>query len=847
MKTVDARFYTGHNSYAANAVAFRQFELEPAELESLAAHAEHLLRGLGRELAATGVVADAAAFPAPPPGGDARVLFAHCYASTALLLQRFAGHRVAYAGWRLEDAGQRAVALFEFEALEVGERAAELALLLLCYCWNALDRDIAAPEDATPLAQHVISFARLAVPLALPRDTQAIIDAARRADIPCLKMDRFPFEPRLGSFRIRPNGLLKLGHCCHQHIVDGTFCVDRSNAFAPLLRDREQILSLLHGLGLPVPRRDPETGNCSTLGRAQRCAARIGYPVVLRPLVRERGDAPAAVIRNDDELRRAYEHWRGRGRRVMLEALVEGDTYRIVAANRKPIAVLRIVAGASAERHVVTVRTHPSLLAAVARVAAAVDAGLLALTLVSRDIGMPLPESDAAFLDLELAPELDALLPDASPLLAAAADAFLAWLFPPGSRSRVPLIAVTGTNGKTTTSRMVAAVLMQAGHATGLACTDGVYVGGTLVASGDSAGIGGHERLLEHPRIDAAVLETARGAVLTRGIAYDRCDVALCLNVTPDHLGDRGVDSLEQMADLKRQVVERAREGAVLNADDPLCQAMAPFLGARRLGLVSMRRSARELAGACERADCFAVLESIDGAEWMVIHDAGRRIPVAAVAEIPATFDGLVRYNVANALHAGVACHLAGVDIAVIRRALGDFPMSCETTPGRLNFFEGLPYRLLLDLAHNPDGVARLCEFVDRLPVAGRRILVFSAPGHNTVPVIAGNARSAAGHFDHYVCFNYQRNVNNGHDHVPWLLADTLRECGVAGECIDIRELEMDAFESIFRLARPGDFVVFLCGVGNRAAIWERIRAVTQACRGGTTALQEPSFTSSLQ
>ena len=117
---------------------------------------------------------------------------------------------------------------------------------------------------------------------------------------------------------------------------------------------------------------------------------------------------------------------------------------------------------------------------------------------------------------------------------------------------------------------LVAAVLMQAGYATGLACTDGVYVNGALVTSGDSAGVGGHERLLEHPGIGAAVLETARGGVLTLGIAYDRCDVALCLNVTPDHLGDRGVDSLEQMAQIKRRVLEHASAGAVLNADDPL-------------------------------------------------------------------------------------------------------------------------------------------------------------------------------------------------------------------------------------------------------------------------------------
>ena len=832
MKTLDTRFYTGHNVYAATTVAFRQFELEPAELDSLAGLGERLSRELGAELARAGVIDAPAAFPALPPGAQARALFAHCLVHTAIVLQRCSRHRVGYAEWRLEDDSRRVVALFEFEALEVGQRAAELALALLCHCWHALDRDIAAPADATPLAQHVLSFARLAVPLVLPRDTQAIVDAARRAGIPYLKMDRFPFEPRQGAFRIRPNGLLKLGHCCHQHIVDGTFCVDRSNAVAPLLRDREQILALLHALGLPLARRDPQHGNCATLSRAQRVASRIGYPVVLRPLVRERGDAPAPAIRNDAELQQAYEHWRGLGRRVMLEAPVEGDSYRILVANRRVLAVLRTVAGNGAATQVLTDRAHPSLLAAAARVAAGVDAGLLVLTVVSRDIGVALQESGAAFIDLELAPELDAMLPDDSPLLAAAADAFIAWLFPPGARARVPLIAVTGTNGKTTTSRMVAAVLMQAGYATGLACTDGVYVNGALVASGDSAGVGGHERLLEHPGISAAVLETARGGVLTLGIAYDRCDVALCLNVTPDHLGDRGVDSLEQMAQIKRRVLERASAGVVLNADDPLCLAMAPFPDARRLCLVSMQRPARELAADGAGADCLAVLERIDGAEWLVIHEGGTRLPLMDVAQVPATFEGLVRYNVANALHAAAACHLAGIDHAAIRQGLAGFRMSSDTTPGRLNFFEGLPFRLLLDYAHNPDGVARLCEFVDRIPVTGRKILVFSAPGHNTVPVIAGNERSAAGHFDHYVCFNYQRNVSKGQEDVPRVLADTLRAHGVDSGCIEIESLEMDALEKIFRLARPGDFVVFLSGVSNRPAVRERITAFAAALRG---------------
>ncbi len=847
MRLGDSRLYIGFNPYAGTPLAYREFEFDLRELDSLAALGTRLAAALPSALAAAGVPADAADF-APPPDCGPGALFAHGWAQAMLALQRAAGHRVAYAGVLAEGDAQRVVALAGFEALEVGVQAGALALACVGACWSALEAGMpvpdpdAAPEagEEAPLAERVAAFLAFARPLALPADTAALIAAASRADVPVLKMDRYPFAAPGGSFRIRPNGLLKLGHGRHQHIVDGTFCVDRSNAFAPLLRERTRVLGLLARLGLPVPRQD-DGGSCTTLGRAQRAAARIGYPLVLRPLLRERGDAPPRVIRNAPELEPEWARLRVAGRRVQPEAWVEGEAWRVLVANGRPLAVL---AGEPGRTTVVTARAHPALLEAAARVAAAIDVGLFVLTLRSRDVACAPGDGGAAFVELDVAPELDGLLPPGSLLLAAAADAFLAWLFPPGTPARVPLVATTGTNGKTTTSRMVAAVLRAAGFTTGLACTDGVYLDDEPLVSGDSAGLAGHYRLLEHPRLGAASLETARGGVLTAGIGYDRCDVAMCLNVSADHLGERGIETLEQMAALKRRVVERASAAAVLNADDALCLAMAPGLGARRLCLVSLRRSAAELAGAHARADCFAVLEDVAGSEWLVLHDAGRRVPLLPATEIPATFGALVRYNVANALHAAAACHLAGVDPTAIRAGLAGFRMGFDTTPGRLNFVDGLPYRLLLDFAHNPEGIARLCEFTDRVPVGGRRILALSAPGHNPVPDVAGNARSAAGHFDHYICYNYQRNVNNGHDHVPRVLADTLRDCGVPERCIEVVELELDVLEALLRLARPGDFVVFLSGVSNRPAVWARLAEVQRSYRDGD---QSPSVTSSLQ
>jgi len=841
VKLLDNRFFVGYHPFADVPLAWQRFELEPAERASLAAVGPELPERLERDLEAAGISC-AIVLRRKPAGEDPRALIAACYAHAALALQRAAGHRVAHADVWLEEGAERAALGFEFETLNAGREAGELALLALRRCWSALDASVEVPAEPEPFDERLRRFVAMARELALPADTAAILAAAARAGIPCLKMDRDPFEPRRGSFRIRPNGLLKLGHCRHQHIVDGTFCVDRSQTLAPLLRERAAVLALLERLGLPLPRRDAEGGSRATRKRALRAAARIGYPVVLRPLLRENDDATPELLRDERELEAAHSRWLASSRRVVLEGAVAGERWRILVANRTPLAVLGDAADGSGRSVDVTARAHPALLAAASGVATAVDAGLFVLTLHSPDVAQAPEDCGGAFVDLEVAPALDRLLAHHPGLLSAAADAFVAWLFPPGAPARVPLIAVTGTNGKTTASRMAAAVLRQAGFATGLACTDGVYVNDRQVASGDLAGIPGHYRLLENAALEAAVLETARGGVLTQGMGYDWIDAAVCVNVTLDHLGQDGIETLGQMAEIKRRVVERARAAAVLNADDPLCLAMLPHLAANRVCLVSLRSAASGLEALGTRADCFAVLETVDAVEWLVIHDAGRRIALLPAAAMPASFGGAARFNLANALHAGAACYLVGIAPRVIRAALEGFRMGCESTPGRLNFFEGLPYRLLLDYAHNPDGVASLCEFTDRVPVQGRRILVFSAPGHNSAAVIAGNARAAAGHFDRYICFNYQRNVANGHDHVPDVLAGTLQECGVAPDAIAIEVLEMDALEAIFRIAAPGDFVVFLSGVGNRAAIWERIAAVTAANRD-----QSPILTSSLQ
>jgi len=345
--------------------------------------------------------------------------------------------------------------------------------------------------------------------------------------------------------------------------------------------------------------------------------------------------------------------------------------------------------------------------------ATALDVGILVLTLVSPDISAPLDESGAAFVDLDIAPELDSFLTEDSMILADTMDAFMSWLYPVDAQAEIPLIVVTGTNGKTTTSRMIYEVLKQAGYAPGLACTEGIYsASGQLLDEGDLSGLSGHYALFTDPSLDSAVLETARGGSLTVGLAYSQCDVAVCLNVTDDHLEERGVNTLEQMAAVKRFIVQGAREAIILNADDGLCLSMLPFTTTRKTCLASTEQSSQSLWRQYGTDFCLAVVENILGQDHLVLYDQQQKILIAAVNELPATFNGCARHNIVNALHASAACYFTGAQPGAIRNALCQFRMNYENTPGRLNFYDELPFRALIDYAHNTDGVQYLCEFV---------------------------------------------------------------------------------------------------------------------------------------
>jgi cyanophycin synthetase len=530
--------------------------------------------------------------------------------------------------------------------------------------------------------------------------------------------------------------------------------------------------------------------------------------------------APEVLVENEGQLASAVKKLASQGE-LLLQHRPPGHIYKALIGDRRLLCVLQM-GGENQPLIEVTDQCPSSFLAHIDQLKRAVNSGLMCLSFVSEDIS----RSPFFFLDVDVAPRLDQFLTIDSPHLRSAADALLHWLFPAGVESRIPIIAITGTNGKTTTTNMVHWTLRSDGRRPGMANSDGLFDGERQAFyEGDSAGFSGHAMLLGDPRFDSLALETAHGGIANGGFAFDFCDVAVCVNVTRDHLFSLGIESVQDMAALKRSLLARARQGVVVNADNSMTLKMLPFPKAARTCLVSTGKSLVELEAIPGAADLFAVVEGKDAKAEVVIYDSGQRMPVLPVNSLPVALGGIARYNLSNALHAAAACYLVGVKVVTIADSLASFHPNAEQNPGRFNIYDNLPFTVILDYAHNPDGLAQLASTIDRYKIPGRKIITVSAAAYQDDRTVCENARMVAGHFDHYYCFNYAGDVGRGKSHIATLVAEELHKIGVKEEKISIVDTEMEATRQALASADEHDLVVLLPGRTRRAEVLEMVTA----------------------
>lgn len=452
----------------------------------------------------------------------------------------------------------------------------------------------------------------------------------------------------------------------------------------------------------------------------------------------------------------------------------------------------------------VTDLVHPSNVQMMERIARIVGLDIAGIDVVSPTVEKPIGEVGGGIVEVNAAPGFRMHTHPAEGTPRDVAGAVVDMLFPPGARSRIPIVSVTGTNGKTTTTRLIAQIARYAGHHVGLTTTEGVYVGSDQVVRGDCTGPASAHVVLRDPTVTFAALETARGGLLRFGLGYDFADVGVVTNIAADHLGLRDIETLDDLAKVKSLVTERVfPEGvAVLNAEDGYCKWMADRTKAK-VALFSLDPQNELFKGHVASGGLGAVMDRHD---TLCLYRSTLRIPLVHARQVPITFDGKARFNIANALAAALASFAAGIELDDIRGGLTTFHPTAFQTPGRMNVYEFRDFKVIIDYCHNPHAMAVVAPFLGSIKKA-RLIGVLNAPGDRREEDFAEIGRLAAPHFDVVILRDDEDLRGREPGEVAGRIRDALVKNGMSRDAVELVKNETEAVRRGLQLARRDDLV----------------------------------------
>ncbi|MGE5450691.1 MAG: cyanophycin synthetase [Acidobacteriota bacterium] len=749
------------------------------------------------------------------------------------------------------DQPHRIVCDYQIEA--VAEYALHQAVALL----NAL-----VQGETFNLAAVQQQIGRLSVRHGLGPSTQAIVEAARRRDIPVIRLTEQASLFQLGWGR---------GH----HRIQATMTDGTSHIAVATAGNKQRTKELLDAAGIPVPRGEV----VRSLDEALAAVDALGRPVTIKPLGGNQGKGVTVGPSTREEVERAYERAASHDRQVLVERAIAGVDHRALVVGQRLVAVARrtppsvlgdglrsvralldaenadprrgeghersltripldaelqevlalqgldldavpasgrcvllrrnanLSTGGSAED--VTDLIHPDTAARCIQAACQIGLDIAGIDLVCEDIGLPLEEQGGAIIEVNAAPgirmhEAPSLGPSRP-----AGQAIVDMLFgtKPTHNGRIPLIAVTGTNGKTTTTLAIAHALAHRGLCTGWSTSEGVFINGRQIMSGDCSGYWSARAILSDQSVEYAVVETARGGILKRGLAFDRCDVAVVLNISADHLGLDGIETLDDLAQVKGVVANAASRAVVLNADDPLCVAMAPTLRHHP----EVIYFGRDLASPVVR-------EHIDaGGRAVIYHQQALTVVTRAhtwrlvdARELPCTMLGMAEHNIDNMLAAAAALIAVDSPAAAIGMGLRQFHSNVSMNPLRMNFFQLGSVTVVVDYAHNVASYRALTRTLRQVFPHQRLIGVVSVPGDRRIDDIKDVARMCAQSFDELIVYE----LDDLRDREPAEMARAFLQgawsAGTftpASDVLDIRDALLHAVHK----AGPRDVVVLGC------------------------------------
>ncbi|MDR2614270.1 MAG: cyanophycin synthetase [Candidatus Accumulibacter sp.] len=457
----------------------------------------------------------------------------------------------------------------------------------------------------------------------------------------------------------------------------------------------------------------------------------------------------------------------------------------------------------------VTDDVHPELAARAVAAARMIGLDVAGVDVVCKNVLRPLEEQGGGIVEINAAPGLRMHLAPSFGKGRAVGEAIVAHLFADGDDARIPLVAIAGTNGKTTTARLIARLLGAQGKCVGMACTDGVYVRGRRIDTGDCSGPKSARKVLMRPDVDAAVLETARGGILREGLGFDRCDVAVITNIGKgDHLGLSYIRTVEDLAVVKRVIVRNVKPDtgyAVLNAADPMVAPMAEscpgkiifFARDRGHPVMAMHRARGQRIVFLDDKDIVA----LEGAtEWRI-----------ALDDIPITAGGAIGFQIENVMAAIGAGWALGLDWAILRAGLETFVNDVATAPGRFNLFDYEGATLIADYGHNPDAIAALVQAIEKMPgkSGGRRSVVISGAGDRRDEDIRQQTEILGEAFDTVVLYQDKCQRGRADGEVLALLRQGLGNARRARNIVEIRG-EFLAIDTALADLKPGDLCLIL-------------------------------------
>ena len=457
----------------------------------------------------------------------------------------------------------------------------------------------------------------------------------------------------------------------------------------------------------------------------------------------------------------------------------------------------------------VTDKVHPVNIFLAERIAKIIGLDICGIDVMASDLKSPLFENGGAVLEVNAAPGFRMHVEPAEGIGRNVADPVIDMLFPRGHTGRIPIIAITGTNGKTTTARLTAHICRSAGHKVGFTTSDGVYIQNHLMMKGDCTGPKSAEFVLKDPTIDFAVLECARGGILKNGLAFEKCNIAIVTNISADHIGLGGIESIEQMAKVKGVLPETVtRNGyAILNADDDLVFEMKKNLDCR-IALFSMDENNKRIKQHCSRGGIAAVFEN----DYVTIVKGTWKIRVERVVDIPITYGGKALHNIMNVLPSILACYLSDIGLEDIKLGLQTFIPSPVQTPGRLNLFEFKNFKFLVDFAHNPAGLTLLCDFVNKLDSA-YKVGIISGTGDRRDDDIREIGRISARNFEEIIIRQDKNMRGRTPDEIVNLLVEGIHEEKGQGIPLTIIHKEKDAIMYAYQNVKPGALITIMCDV----------------------------------